>query len=290
MHRSTLLTAAAILFAAPATAAAKGTIAGGPIKVKGGYTGTLIAVDNGRQDSVMIMLSKASKKSMQTHNYSFSTGMTVTSTSIKGSLGKYGKLNLRLSGAKTTTGKLPKGCTGTVGKTRVGTLTGTFQLKADTNYFKTIKATKLTGAASGSGTKLNCSGAGSNDEGDASGDGNATSGPMLMLSGQTPQGPLFFQATPSHQTASVTEDAQKTAPASISHAVTAVGTGLIVQPAGAQVPALGTVFGGSGTFTATGGSTAGPFVPGVVTGNLVAKFDSIGQAAIAGDATLMTGV
>lgn len=290
MKKTSMFLTSALLLAVPASASAATTISAGPLKLRNGYQGHIIAIDNGKKDSLTVSVATTKKKGMQSHSWSFSEGINVTSTSIRGSLGKYGRVNLRLRNAKTLTKrKLSKGCTGKIGKSRYGQLTGTFSLKADSNFFKTIKSKRLTAMVIGANSKIKCTGTGTGDAGGGDGTGVGNTGPMLTLHRTDDAGSLFFRATPSDQMAMITEPAEKTKPASVTHMATGVGTGLILQGGGAQVPGLKQFITGSGTFTGLPGSS-GPVIAGVLSGNLAVPFDSFGRVALEGDATLMTGL
>ena len=152
---------AAGLLAAPAVASAAGsTVIAGPLKVKD-YEMTVTATD-GATDSLGVMFNRTAGKASQMHTYSFSQGVTVKATaksaSIKGSLGRFGKVDLKLRGVGAAKqGVVPKGCTGTAGKSRAGTLRGSFKLVADSTYFKTVSAKSLKGQLV-KGGKLTCDG------------------------------------------------------------------------------------------------------------------------------------
>ncbi|HEY8583474.1 MAG TPA: hypothetical protein VIL49_11025 [Capillimicrobium sp.] len=267
--------AAALL--APAAASADTSVVGGPIKVRD-YQMTLVGTDAAK-DSLSVMFSKTVGGSMQMHMYSFDDGVTVTPSSIKGSLGRYGAVSLQLTGAKKGRGVVPKGCTGNPGTTKTGTLTGSFKLVADKTYFKTVTAKQLKGSAS-SGGKISCSGG----QGSQGGQGGA-GGPSLSLFASEGQAMTTFAATDKAQSVTRMDDASATAPASIMHMISAEGHGLEAAKdlATAKVPAVGPFMGGSGSYEGeafSGGST------GTLGGSLVAKFDSIGAIDLRGDATI----
>ena len=101
---------------------------------------TVIGSDGGAKDSLTILFSRAGGGSTQQHMYSFNSGVNVTATSIKGSLGRYGGIDLKLAGAHGVRGSVPDGCSGRPGTTRKGTLKGSLRLVADTTYFGTVGA------------------------------------------------------------------------------------------------------------------------------------------------------
>jgi hypothetical protein len=274
--------------AAPTAAQAAGTVVGGPVKVRN-YSMTLIGTDAGSKDSLTVIFQRNSGKSGQTHSYTFAKGVKVTKTSISGSLGRFGSINLRLRDARSIKSKkLPKGCTGSAGKTKVGTLRGKFRLVADTTYFRTVNAKKLNGLWSGS-SKLRCTGSGGTGTGgDGSGDGDGDAREPMLTHSRTDGAAMFsFTATRNTQIALRTEDPALTAPAQVIHMISATGPSLAVGAGGATatVQSVSPFIAGQGTFTA--GFAAGPTVTGTLAGDLVARFDSIGSMTVSGDALLM---
>jgi hypothetical protein len=269
---NTRLIAGAALTAAlalPTAAQADSSLVGGPLKVRD-YEMTVIGSD-AAQDSVMVLFSRTSGKSSQEHMYSFDSGVTVTPTAIKGSLGRYGAIDLKLAGARAAKSALPAGCSGNPGTTKRGSLTGSFKLVADSTYFRTVTAKSLPGMAS-TGGKVRCDGEGSATPGTGPG---GTGGPMLSLTKTGPDGMFTFSATAKAQSAMRMDDDEATAPASIMHIISAEGTGL----KGTAVPGISPFLGGAGTFDGD--------VSGTLAGDLTAKFDSIGTVTIAGDATMI---
>lgn len=264
--------AAAAALALPAAAHADTSVIGGPLKVRD-YQMTVIGSD-AAQDSLMVLFSRTSGGSSQQHMYSFDSGVTVTPTSIKGSLGRFGAVNLKLSGAKTAKGSVPAGCSGNAGTTKRGTLKGSFKLVADTTYFKTVTASSLKGMAA-SGGSIRCEGSGTSSVPGAGGG----AGPMLMLSSEDAAGMLTFSATKDDQTVMRMDDAAATAPASIMHIISAhdAGQGLDLRSGG--------YVGTNGIRPFLGGGDT--FEDDALSGTLSADFDSIGSIAIKGDATFL---
>jgi hypothetical protein len=260
------LTAALVL---PTAAQADSSVVGGPLKVRD-YEMTVIGSD-AAQDSVTVLFSRTAGKSSQQHMYSFDSGVTVTPNSIKGSLGRYGAIDLKLSGARAAKSALPAGCSGNPGTTKRGTLTGSFKLVADSTYFRTVTAKSLAGMAS-TGGKVRCDGAGSGSQGTVPG---GTGGPMLSLTKTGPDGMFTFSASAKAQSAMRMDDADATAPARLMHIISASGSGL----KGSSVPGISPFLGGAGTF--------GGGVSGTLSGDLTAKFDSIGPVRVEGPATMI---
>ena len=285
---------AAGLLAAPAAASAVGsTVVAGPLKVRD-YTMTVTATD-GATDSLGVMFNRTAGKASQMHMYSFSQGVTVkakgASASIKANLGRYGKVNLKLVGAGAAKkGVLPKGCTGSAGKSRAGTLRGSFKLVADTTYFKTVSAKSLKGQLL-KGGKLTC---------DGSGGGGQTKAPTsLSVNLAQPEGMLTFSASKAAdgsvtQQAMRMDDAGSTAPASIMHLISAPGGAAAFAPAADLSSATGSAVTPffTGAFSFASDMAMGTTAMGKLSGDLVAAFDSIGAQPIAAgspDAIIVTG-
>lgn len=293
LRRAALVLAAASL-AAPAAASAAGTsIVTAPVKVRD-YQLQLLISDSAT-DSAQIMFTRSSGKALQLHSYSFSQGVAATvkgnlaSGKVTAALGKYGAIKLKLSKVgKGKKGVVPKGCTGTPGTTRTGTLSGTFKLVADTTYFKTVSLKKLK-ATLMKGGSLDCSGAGDG----GTGVGDSTSGLTLNVM-KTGAGLQSFTALKLNgaisQQAMVMEDDTATAPASIMHMISAPATDAAFSAAGdlssAGVAGVAPFFSGAGQFSSDG--AYGGMAAGTLGGTLVAKFDSIGDQPIGGpDQTAM---
>jgi hypothetical protein len=217
------------------------------------------------------------------HTYNFSQGVHVNAkgarASIQADLGRYGKLSLKLKGAGASKrGSIPKGCTGTPGRSRAGTLSGSFKLVADSTYFKTIRAKTLKGQVIKGGT-LRCDGSGSAPD----------ERPTTLTASRTDAaGMLMFAAARAAggsvtQTATRMDDAAATAPASIMHMISAPGGASAFAPAAG----LGSATGGAvapfftGAFAFAADTTMGTTAMGKLSGDLTAAFDSIGAQPIA---------
>jgi hypothetical protein len=283
---------AAGLLAAPAGASAAGTVIAGPLKVKG-YSMTVTATD-GSSDSLGVMFNRTAGKASQMHSYSFSQGVNVkvsgASASIKGSLGRYGNVNLKLKGAGAARkGIVPKGCTGTAGKSRAGALRGSFKLVADTTYFKTVSAKSLKGQIQKGGS-IKC---------DGSHGGQAKAPTTLTVSLDKPEGMLMFTASKAadgtvHQQAMRMDEAGATAPASIMHMINAPGGAAAFAPSADLSSASGSAVSPffTGAYSFASEMAMGTSAMGKLNGDLVAAFDSIGQQPIAAgapDAMIVTG-
>jgi hypothetical protein len=278
---------AAPLFAAlavPASAQAAGTMVAGPVKVRG-YDMSVLGSDRGAKDSVNVLFTRRSGKSTQTHMYTFDKNVKVTKKAVSGSLGRFGSIKLKLRDARPLKRtKLPKGCTGTVGKAKSGSLRGKFRLVADTTYFRTVSAKKLRALWSTSG-KLDCSRSG---DGTGGGGGGGAGGEPMLTHTKTDDGAMFsLTATRASVTALQVEDADLTAPARVMHMINGSGPSLAVGAGGATatVQSVSPFLTGKGAFTAS--FAGGPTASGTLAGDLVARFDSIGSIAASGDAILM---
>lgn len=283
---STLFAAAAAtgLLAAPATAlAADSSIVAGPVKVKG-YDVTITATDSGATDSFGIVANKQVGKSYQMHMWSF-TGVAVSvkgaKATIKGSLGSFGKVNAKINaGAKAGTG-VPKGCKGTGGSARKGTMTGKSRFVLDSTFFKTL-APKSLKAQIVQGGKFECGGS----KTPQSGKGltlmsSTTDADSLMVSITKDGGKVFQQVMRTDAAAGS---------ANVSHIITAE-TGASGLEAAADL-STATAKGVSPFLTGTlsfAGEPMSGMASGTVSGDFAAKFDSIGtQKLPAGnDAMLM---
>lgn len=286
------LCAAGLLTVPAAASAAGSTVVAGPLKVKD-YTMTLAATD-GSSDSLGVMFSRTAGKASQLHSYSFSQGVTVKATrksaSIKGDLGRYGRIDLKLGGVGAAKrGVVPKGCTGTTGKSRAGTLRGSFKLVADRTYFKTVSAKSLKGQLLKGGS-LKC---------DGSSGGPAAKATTLSATLQQPEGMLMFTARKAGdgavtQQATRMDTAAATAPASIMHMISAPGGAAAFAPSADLSSATGSAVSPffRGAFSFASDMAMGSSAMGKLGGDLVAAFDSIGAQPIAAgapDAMIVSG-
>ena len=282
--------AAAALLALPgvAGAATSKTVIAGPVTVKD-YKMTLLATDSGASDGLMVMFNRSARKASQTHMYSFDKGLKVTvkgaKATIKGSLGRYGSVNLKLNATKKTRGSVPKGCTGKAGATRSGVAVGKLKLVLDTTYFRTINSKKLNASIPSGGT-LTCDGAGG-----GSGGGGQQPGTTLSRVSQDGSGMLslsIFKDASGAVLQSVMrmDDRAAIAPAaSIFHMISAPtdASGLTVADdlSSASAVAAGPFLAGSLQFAGEG---LGTMASGTLSGDFAAKFDSIGTQQLAAGA------
>ena len=277
-----------------AASAASGTsIVAGPLKVKD-YSMTVMAND-GAQDSMSVMFSRRAGKASQTHFYTFSQGVSVTTNKsmskarVKADLGRYGAVDLKLTGvAAARRGTTPKGCTGKAGKLRRGTLKGNFRLVADSTYFKTVTAKSLKGQLARGGV-FKCGG-GPNDPSAGGGSGET----MLTSTSTGPDGLLMLTMVKDAkgavtQQAMRSDDDAKAAPASIMHMINAPGAASAFAPSADLSSATGSgvspFFSGSFSFAAE--EPMAGMASGTLDGDLAARFDSIGTQALAAGADAM---
>ena len=277
-------TALAALMIAPAAALAQSdtyttppqtTLSFGPVKVKK-YTMTGSAYKTSAGTSLNIFLSRKSGASEQTHSYRFdkNVSLSLNSTLSKGTLranmGKFGSLNLRFKSTGALKRSIAKGCTGTKGKTRTGSLSGArgFRMKVDSTYFKTIVVGSMR-AFAGNQAKQTC-------KLDTVSPVDQT--PRESLSASS-QGLSFF----TRRTASGVEQSVNLSgvegPAETFHSITARATGgstftVSGDAASATVTGIGPFLAGPASYTASdfyqGGSS------GAITGTYEARFDSVG--------------
>jgi hypothetical protein len=275
------LAAGAAVLAVPAVASASGpTVVAGPIKAKG-YKLTLTATNG----SLGLMLDRASGRAHQMHSYSFSQGVKVKASkdlrtaTVKASLGRYGAVKLKLTGAAALKrGKVPAGCTGSAGKGRAGTLRGKLSFAADGgSYFGTIKAKSLKGQVLKAG-KLSCSGGTTG--------GDQAKGTVLSRIRQTPAGMVMLSVVRSGgavtQQVMRTDDAASSAPASVFHMITAPASAgsftTETDLSSARVTGASPFL--SGTLAFTADSVFSGIATGTASGDLAARFDSIGALSL----------
>ena len=130
--RTTTLAAvcAAGLLTVPAAAgAAAPTVVAGPYAVED-YDMTVVGTQG--SPGLSVMLTRTAGDAVQSHIYSFAAGATVkvkgAKASIKADLGAYGAIALKTKKlGKAKRGVLPAGCTGSAGKSRSGTLSGSLR-------------------------------------------------------------------------------------------------------------------------------------------------------------------
>ena len=265
--RSSLLaaaTAATALLATPALASAASapTVVAGPFKAKG-YNITLTATDGGAADTFGVDATKVSGGSTQMHSWSFGSGVKVSikggKATIKGSLGRYGKVDATLKAGSARKGSLPKGCKGSAGTQRAGAVTGKTVLSLDTTFFKTLKP---------KGVRLGLPGDGAADS--------------TMVTVSKADGKVTQMAMNS-------EDQGATAPASVFHMIMATtgasGLDAAADLTTAKAPAAGPFL--SGTLSFAGEAAGSTMASGTASGDFTAKFDVIKPYTVPAGATAM---
>jgi hypothetical protein len=289
MTRSPLLVAATAtaLLAVPAIASAAGsTVVAGPLKAKG-YTITLTATDAPAGDTLGIDAVKTAGGSTQMHAWSFGSAVKVSvkggKATIKGGLGRYGKIDAVVNAGPAAKGAVPKGCTGAGATTRTGKLTGTTRLALDTTFFRTLAPTSLKAQILAGGT-ITC---GPQQP--------AAAGKGLMLSVPGDGAPGSTMLTVSKvagkvtQMAMSTEDSAATAPASVFHMIMAqagaAGLDAAADFSTAKAPAAGPFL--SGTLSFAGEPAGGTMATGTASGDFTAKFDVIAPFTATAGATAM---
>ncbi len=291
--KSRLMTGASLaalvaMLAFATTAQAANSITGGTLKVRG-YSVTLLASDSGKKDSLNVLFHRKAKKSFQSHSYTFMKGVKVTKNSIKGSLGRYGTINMKLKDLRSVKNKtkLPTGCTGTKSKVKVGVLKGKFKLKADKKFFRTVKAKSLN-ASLNIGGKIDCSGSGGGMGGSGDGTGGGKADEPILVQTRLINGATHsLTAENGVLSALLSESLTKTSPAVVTHmAMTSAPGALTVTPnATAKVKSFAPFFSGAGDFTPT--TVLDGFAMGTLNGNFAARFDGVGTVKFVGDAQLL---
>jgi hypothetical protein len=275
--------AAVAALAVPTAAQAAGTLVAGPVKAKG-YAVTITATD-GSSDSMSVNAIKRSGRSLQMHSWSFD-GVKVSikgnKATLKGSLGRYGKIDARVVAGRKAAGTVPAGCTGKPGSARKGKLTGRTKLVLDTTFFKTLAPKSMPAQLLKAGT-LDCSGNGGNGGG-----GTPESGLTLTSSATDAAGTLMVNVAKAGdkvtQTVMRMDAAAASAPASVMHMITGStgASGLTAAPdlSSASAPATGPFLSGQLAFH---GEPMGTMTMGTITGDYAAKFDSIGTQRLPED-------
>ncbi len=285
--------AAAAAVAAPTAASAAGSVSGGPVKVAGGYQVMLHATD-AKKDQLTIMIDRGKASRGQTDVLTFTTGVRVTvrrgSATIKGSLGSYGKVDLRMKSARKDSGrKLRKGCTGTPKATYSGRLVGTLRLKLPNG--KTVTIRSLPSSTSTGGGEVRC-----HESDDRKGDGGEGDGgdgqddqPRLILGAESDGVSFSFIATKESLTLtrSVGPKKERGTTVAAMTSVRASGSNLL-QPADggatAGVKSAG-AFTGNGAYRSTVGP--GPMTTGPLMGSLKVKLQGAPVITIAGDNAML---
>jgi hypothetical protein len=283
MHRRFTICAsmavAAVVAAPAAPAIAAGTVVGGPVKLKG-YSMSVVASDAATGDRFSVSAVRTSGKSQQSHSWSF-PGVAVSiqgaKATIKGSLGRYGAVDLKAKTGAATKGLVPKGCTGKAGKTRRGTLSGKLKAVLDATFFKTFAPKKMPAAISTAST-LKCTG-----------QGNPTFKGLLLTSslagpaagGGSLQLTIARVGNRVQQTMFRTEDATVTAPANVFHVISATtgaaGLTAAADLSSATAAAASPFLSGSLSFAGAPSATTSS---GKITGDFTGRFDSIGAQSL----------
>jgi hypothetical protein len=164
--RAAALFAALILTsAAPAHAADSFRLHAGPVSIRG-YAMTLDAATFKRTASLDVTFTRKGAETTQSHVYSFIRHVRLTaprglrSGRLRADLGALGRVDLRFrrTGAIHRTRQLPT-CAGPKPRRRLGRVTGTFRLVADTTFFGTVRAHRLRGALTRVPSGVHCTGA-----------------------------------------------------------------------------------------------------------------------------------
>ncbi|MCK9248521.1 MAG: hypothetical protein M0P31_06030 [Solirubrobacteraceae bacterium] len=286
----------------PTTASAAGTVNGGPVKVKGGYQLSVVGVD-AKRDTFTVQLTDAGKRETEHHNFTFRKGVKVvvsgSRATIKGKLGRWGSVDLRLRGAKTSKDRDERSRCGDGGSSkatvRTGRLVGKLRFRMPNGKSVTVRSMRAESRA-GSAAAAAARDCAEDDRVGDGGDGDGGDGkddePRLMLSTEHDGGRLSFVATKRSLSLSWVQPAKgRKQPADIVRSVAATGSNLLKPSDGGVTAAVKS----AGTFTGAGAYRADPAIPGPLTtgtllGSLRVKLPGVTPVTIAGEgAILMNG-
>ncbi|MBB4664749.1 hypothetical protein [Conexibacter arvalis] len=298
MKRSRIILAGALAatLALPAAAQAAGTVSGGPVKVAGGYSVMLSAVD-AKRDSLTIVVDRGTVANGQMDTLHVTRGVRVVvrpgKATIKGAFGRRGDVDLRLRNASADRSrKVPRGCTGKPGTTHKGALVGRLRLRLPNGKLVTIRSLPSQTSVGGS---IRCDRTSDRRRGDG-GDGDGGDGQddqmRLMLTLERDGVNYSFMATKRDLTLTRAGAPERAGRATVSSAtiVRAGGSNLLsASDGGARATVKGAgAFTGTGLFRSNGGG--GPFATGPLTGNLRVKLQGAPLIDVAGDdAILLNG-
>jgi hypothetical protein len=157
-RRATIAGALAMGCAAlPSTAwAAPPALIAAPVSVKA-YSMQLQA----HEGVSLVSFVRRAMRSIQRHDLSsytttFKGKSDLSSASIEGDLGPYGKVDMTFRATGPKRKVLPPGCRGRAPVTRKGVLTGTFTVRIDSNYFRKVTKTSLPAFLATRGTGYSC--------------------------------------------------------------------------------------------------------------------------------------
>jgi hypothetical protein len=278
-----LVALGALAFAAPALAASPVVLTAGPVKVKD-YKMQLIASESGAKDSLLVLFTRGSGASTQTHTYSFASGVDLkvkpglAGATLKANLGQFGSIAMSFAGGGKAVATTPAGCTGAKYVSKRGSLGGAFRLVADSSYFRTISQKKLPaalGTQQGSG-QLNCGGAG------GQGTGGKPAGALTLSAVKAEGASTFMVSATRGADGAVTQSAMqidRVGTTTVMHAISAKSGRTSFDAAAdltsARLAAAGPFL--SGTLSFASDAAAGASAFGELSGDFVAKFDSIGR-------------
>jgi len=261
--------AAATLLLAP-TLASAAELEAGPIKI--GKHNVFISATDGKKDELVISAVRGAPARAQFDSLVYSRGVNVVirgnTARITGTLGTKGSINLRMVGAKLVkTPRPPAGCTGRMGRTHAGQLTGRINARfAGLRVNATrVRAQIMTTA------KITCPARGDDPaKGDGTGDVSLTE-PRLTLTKTLPgnQTLIFTALKRQLQFMRIRDAKEKVAHYTELTSITATGDNLLVVGGGgtqATVNRAG-AFMGRGEFTSqyppAGSAVLGPLAPGL---------------------------
>jgi hypothetical protein len=263
--------------AAPARAADSFRLHAGPVSVRG-YAMTLDVATFKRTATLDVTFTRKTADATQSHDYAFIRRVRLTAPRglrtgrLRADLGALGRVDLRFrrTGAIHRTKQLPS-CAGPKPRRRLGRLSGTFRLVADSTFFGTVRAHRLRGALTRVPSGVRCTGA---------------------IPFENPPGTLTLDAGDQRAALEVEQVAGgrslqtltvTTSRPAVTHTLVALG------PAGSfsGTRDAATVTGAAPAFTGSLGYTATshvfgpvPSTEGTTSGDLTGEFDSIGARRV----------
>jgi hypothetical protein len=272
------------MVAAPARAADSYRLHAGPLSVRG-YAMTLDVARFQGSATLDVTFTRKTADVTQSHDYAFTRHVRLTAPRglrtgrLRADLGALGTVDLRFrrTGAIHLTKQL-KGCGGPKPRRRLGRVTGTFRLAADSTFFGTVGAHRLRAAETRIPSGVHCAGA------------LSPPGTLTLDAGDERAAFEAQQAAGGRSLQTLTVTTSRPA---VTHTLVALGPpgSFTGSHDSATVTGATPAFSGSLSYTATlhltqpAGATQG-----TTTGDLTGNFDSIGPQPVPPDtAALVTG-
>ncbi|MEA2445760.1 MAG: hypothetical protein QOJ12_3052 [Thermoleophilales bacterium] len=261
------------------------------------------------QGTVHVTLTRRVGTSVQAHRWSLGGKAFPSTLSFDGSLksgrvradlGRFGSLDLRLTGTGSTAKVAPEvplrgaspntpaadgACTGESGKRRAAKISGTVELTLDKDFFGTLRPRRVTGASLESTPSVRCpeapAGAGT-DVTLMSGGGPAHPGSLKVTQATSGATTVDYTVLQYQRTPGKSGSINSTSGALVTHQVTATGlpaSTLTRAPdlSSATLTGSGAFFSGSGQFAAAGPQDFGSAM-GTMSGGFTVRFDGFPDA------------